>query len=81
MKVIIRPKIYVILWLITHGFLPQRYFWARKFNIGHTTHNRFSYKKMLLCGYIVYGEHISKNLWLVNKVWDFPDALVRRIEE
>jgi len=73
----VKPKWYCILWLITHGFIPRKYFWFRKFKkIGTTSHLIFDYDKYKLCGKIFPAEKYLTETWEVNVVWNFPESLL-----
>lgn len=75
MKVKIKSKIYCTVWLGTHGFIPAKYFWFRRFG-NLTTHTFFDYDKYKLCGNIYTGKVKGKETIEVNSVWDFPKSLV-----
>lgn len=78
MLVKVRSRIYCIVWLILHGFIPKRYHWFRKFG-KKTSHLFFSYGKYKLCGKIWPAEKWLKETYTVNLVWDMPTGLITEI--
>ena len=75
----VKNKLYCIAWLLLHGFIPQKYYWRKRFKFLYTTHNYFSYDKFQFCGKVC---KIEKPTWKqetveVNEVWDFPKGMIK----
>ena len=73
----VRSKLYVVFWLLLHGFIPEKAFWYKRFRTPFkTSHKVFSYGKFKTCGNTCIAVKRKRETWDLGS-WDFPEGLLK----